>query len=76
MKKAKNPDPAQVAHRVVSEIISRHEKPLPSDFEAAWTEWSRAIQNIDGRTMALLRAAFEAGAQVARTQKPGHRDNG
>ena len=33
--------------------------------EAAWTEWSQQIQRCDERTMTLLRAAFEAGADAA-----------
>ena len=29
--------------------------------EVAWTEWSRSVPNIDGRTLFLLKTAFEAG---------------
>ena len=62
----KKPDPNEAAHRTVSQIISRHEKPLPDDVEAAWEEWSKGIQNVDDRTRVLLRAAFEAGLNVGR----------
>jgi hypothetical protein len=34
----KRQDPTEAAHRVVSEVIARHEKPLPADVEAAWQE--------------------------------------
>jgi hypothetical protein len=63
MRKSKA-DEAQSAVNAAKELISRHEKPLPADLEAAWAEWSRAIKNVDTRGMTLLRAAFEAGAEA------------
>jgi hypothetical protein len=60
------PDEVQSAIRAGNEVVSRHEKPLPADLEAAWAEWSRAIKNVDTRGMTLLRAAFEAGAEAAK----------
>ena len=55
----------QTAARVVAESTEKHEKPLPADLEEAWVEWSKGVQKVDERGMALLRAAFEAGWQAA-----------
>lgn len=38
---------------------------LPADMEAAWADWSKRIKGVDERTLTLLRAAFEAGADAA-----------
>ncbi|SRR5258706_9960182 len=38
--------------------------PMHDNVEAAWEAWSRQIQGVDARTRTLLRAAFEAGAEV------------
>lgn len=57
-------DPNVTAARIVRE--STADEPLPADLETAWTEWSRRIQGCDERTMTLLRAAFEAGADAGR----------
>lgn len=62
----KSEDVNQSAARVVAESTSKHEKPLPADLEAAWAEWSRGVQKVDARGMALLRAAFEAGAEMSK----------
>jgi len=62
-------DASQTAARVVGETIRRHEEPLPADLEAAWTKWIAGIANVDDRARALLRAAFEAGAEAARLRK-------
>lgn len=59
-----NPDPNVNAARIVGEAMAGSE-PLPADVEAAWAEWSACIQNVDQRTMTLLRAAFEAGFEAA-----------
>ena len=59
-----NPDPNVEAARVVRE--STEGEGLPADREAAWTEWSRGIKNVDERGMTLLRAAFEAGVDAGR----------
>jgi hypothetical protein len=66
--KSKTPamDASQTAARVVGETIRRHEQPLPADLEAAWVKWSAGIANMDPRMEALLRAAFEAGAEAIR----------
>jgi len=45
--------------------MAEHEQPLPADVEAAWEQWSKSIQKVDARGMALLRAAFEAGMEAA-----------
>jgi len=63
------PDANQAAFAAVRQAIAKHEKPLPADLEAAWTEWSRAIKNVDTRGMTLLRAAFEAGAEAANNSR-------
>jgi hypothetical protein len=67
MSKKSNPpaDEVQAAVRAGQEIISRHEQALPADLEAAWKAWSAGVGKVDARGMALLRAAFEAGAEAA-----------
>jgi hypothetical protein len=65
MKKRQAEDASQAAVRVVRETAERHSEPLPADLEAAWEQWSKAIQKVDQRGMTLLRAAFEAGAEAA-----------
>jgi len=67
MRDRKQPDPNQVAARVIRETAAKNESQLPADVEAAWAQWSSSIQNVDQRTMALLRAAFEAGVEVGST---------
>lgn len=62
---ARDPDPNVTAARIVRESTASDE-PLPTDVEAAWADWSRRIQGCDERTMTLLRAAFEAGADAGR----------
>jgi hypothetical protein len=59
-------DANQSAARVVKETVAKHSEPLPVDLEAAWDAWSRGVGKVDARAMALLRAAFEAGAEAAR----------
>ena len=66
MRHPKNPDANETAARIIAETVAKHEQPLPADLEAAWQQWSSAIQKVDARGMALLRAAFEAGAEAAR----------
>jgi hypothetical protein len=66
MANPKHSDSNETAARIVSETISQHEQPLPADLEAAWKQWSTAIQKVDARGMVLLRAAFEAGVDVGR----------
>jgi hypothetical protein len=68
----KSEDANQAAARVVKQSTSKHEKPLPTDLEAAWVEWSRGVQKVDARAMALLRAAFEAGADAAKRSTKLH----
>ena len=58
------PDPNESAARAVAETLAKHERPLPTDAEAAWAEWSAGIAKVDTRTMTLLRAAFEVGVGV------------
>jgi hypothetical protein len=58
-------DPSETVKRL-AEKMAEHEQPLPADVEAAWAEWSRSIQKVDARGMALLRAAFEAGVEAGR----------
>ena len=62
-------DASQAAVRVVASTTAKHEQPLPADLEAAWKQWSAGVGNVDARAMALLRAAFEAGAEAARAAK-------
>ena len=56
-------DANEDAARVVQ--ASTADDALPADLEAAWEVWSKGIQQCDERTMTLLRAAFEAGADAA-----------
>jgi hypothetical protein len=70
----KNRQPAedanQAAARIVAHTIAKSETTLSADLEAAWTAWSAGIQKVDARGMALLRAAFEAGAEAAKKIMP------
>ena len=58
-----NPDPNVNAARIVGEVTA-DDGAAPADLESAWAEWSRHIQKVDDRGMALLRAAFEAGFEA------------
>lgn len=60
-----NPDPNENAARVVGEATAS--SGLPADLEAAWSQWSASIQNVDERGMTLLRAAFEAGYEAGQS---------
>jgi hypothetical protein len=64
-----NPDPNANAARIVAEATASAAQPH-ADLEAAWAEWSRHIQKVDERGMALLRAAFEAGFDAATQSSP------
>jgi hypothetical protein len=66
-KRQSGEDSSQAAARVVAETVARHSEPLPTDLEAAWKQWSAGVGRVDDRAMALLRAAFEAGADAARS---------
>ena len=63
---SKREDFNQAAARAVAHTVASHSDPLPADLEAAWEQWSKGIAKVDARGMALLRAAFEAGAEAAR----------
>lgn len=54
-----------MAARAVKQTIAKHETALTADLEAAWAEWSAGVSKVDARTMTLLRAAFDAGAEAA-----------
>jgi hypothetical protein len=62
-------DENQSAAGTIGKVIARHSEPLPADLEAAWTAWSAGIAKVDARTMTLLRAAFEAGAEASSLRK-------
>lgn len=62
--KAQTLDEAQNAKRIVDQATATHAQPLPADLEEAWKVWSAGVGKVDARGMALLRAAFEAGADV------------
>lgn len=62
----KRQDSNETAARIVAESTAKHERPLPADVEAAWREWSRGVQKVDERGMALLRAAFQVGVDVGK----------
>ena len=62
----REPDFNQNAARIVSQSAGENPRPVAPEIEAAWQEWSKGIQKVDERGMALLRAAFEAGAETAR----------
>jgi hypothetical protein len=64
-----HPDMNETAARVVGETAARHSEALPADLEAAWAKWSAGAGRVDARTMALLRAAFEAGAKAGRSTR-------
>ncbi len=66
MSKKREQDPNRAAARVVGQTIAKHEQPLPADVEAAWATWIAGIANVDARTTALLRAAFEVGVEAGR----------
>ena len=66
MPKRGHGDPNVEAARVVAESVRGKNAPPPPDVEAAWAIWPRNILGVDERTMKLLRAAFEAGADAAR----------
>ena len=55
-----NPDPNANAARIVAESTRFAAQEAPLDLEAAWLAWSGHIQNVDERTLTLLRAAFES----------------
>lgn len=59
------PDINQTAARIVNESTSKPDA-KPASLEAAWEAWSRGVGKVDSRGMALLRAAFEAGAEVGK----------
>lgn len=63
----KKMDTSETAGRIIRETTGDLEKPLPSDLESAWAEWSKGIQGVDQRGMTLLRAAFEAGYETGAT---------
>jgi len=58
-------DENEDAADIVARSTSSHDE-LPADLEAAWRAWSSHIQGCDERTMTLLKAAFEAGAEAGR----------
>ena len=66
-KRSAKEDEVQAAHRGMQEVARRHEDWLPADVELAWETWIAGVAKIDERTRTLLRAAFEAGAEAART---------
>jgi hypothetical protein len=71
-KNEKSPDVNEVAARIVRQSTATNDA-MPADLEAAWAAWSAGVGKVDGRTMALLRAAFEAGAEAARVVVQGAR---
>jgi hypothetical protein len=64
--KSKTMDENQSAARVVGKTIAKHSEKLPADLDAAWAAWSAGVGHVDARTMLLLKAAFEAGAEVGK----------
>ena len=72
-----NPDPNENAARIVAESTRPHEKTLVgADVESAWLAWSGHIQNVDERTLTLLRAAFEAGYDAGQSLSPRPANSG
>jgi hypothetical protein len=47
-------------------VIANHSEPLPAGPEAAWATWSAGIAKVDARTVVLLKAALDAGAEAAK----------
>jgi hypothetical protein len=66
MKRKPKPDANQSAAHTVAQTIAKHTDKMPAGLEAAWEDWSRRAAKVDARGMALLRAAFEAGAEAAK----------
>jgi hypothetical protein len=60
-------DPIAEAARLVRKATAGADEPLPPDLEAAWEAWRKGVQQVDERVSTLLRAAFEAGADAARS---------
>ncbi len=60
-----NPDPNASAARNVGKATIDTTAAV-ANRESAWVEWSSHLQKVDEQTMALLRAAFEAGWEAAR----------
>jgi hypothetical protein len=58
------PHESQVPARVARESTAG--QPLAPDVQAAWEAWSAGVGEVDPATRALLRAAFEAGAEAER----------
>jgi hypothetical protein len=67
-KHPRNHDANEDAADVVRRSTEANDE-LPAGLEAAWADWSKRIKGVDERTMTLLRAAFEAGADAA-TRRP------
>jgi hypothetical protein len=61
----REPDVNQNAARIVNETAGEKPPPIPEHIERAWEDWSGRVQKVDERGMALLRAAFLAGAAAA-----------
>lgn len=65
-KRTRRPDINQEAARIVEEATKGKPRKTPPGLEAAWDAWIVSIKQIDPRTRALLRAAFEAGYESGR----------
>ncbi|MEM9753350.1 MAG: hypothetical protein AAF916_08180 [Planctomycetota bacterium] len=61
-------DPNLAAARAVAHATEGQADQLSPELEAAWERWASSIQNMDERTMALCRAAFEVGAEATSQQ--------
>ena len=57
-------DENEAAADAVRHTLRSRETPLPAGVEAAWEAWIAGIHKVDGRTKALLRAAFEVGVEA------------
>lgn len=67
-----NSDPNENASRIVGKATAS-QPDAAADLEAAWAAWSAHIQKVDERGMTLLRAAFEAGWEAGKKERPPQR---
>jgi hypothetical protein len=57
----KRPHSNERSAQIVAGDEARAAGAAPEPHEAAWCQWSSQIQQVDGRDMAMLKAAFVAG---------------
>jgi hypothetical protein len=58
------PNPDENAAPIVAGPEARAASEISGHLEPAWLGWSKGVQNVDERTITLLRSAFEAGFEA------------